>query len=114
MGQKVNPNGFRVGVIKDWNTRWYASKKDFANFLIEDKEIRDYLKKKHYAPVCLKKKAFPDWGHEERRRNHFDHAAHIAGYFSNLYYRLIYDRLKGSEDILGAILIIGNQNLRVV
>ena len=49
MGQKVNPNGFRVGVIKDWNTRWYASKKDFANFLIEDKEIRDYLKKKHYA-----------------------------------------------------------------
>ena len=49
MGQKVNPNGFRVGVIKDWNTRWYASKKDFANFLIEDKEIRDYLKKNHYA-----------------------------------------------------------------
>ena len=49
MGQKVNPNGFRVGVIKDWNTRWYASKQDFANFLIEDKEIRDYLKKKHYA-----------------------------------------------------------------
>ena len=49
MGQKVNPNGFRVGVIKDWNTRWYASKKDFANFLIEDNEIRDYLKMKHYA-----------------------------------------------------------------
>ena len=45
MGQKVNPNGFRVGVIKDWNTRWYASKKDFADYLIEDKAIRDYLKK---------------------------------------------------------------------
>ncbi len=49
MGQKVNPNGFRVGVIKDWNTRWYASKKDFADYLIEDKAIRDYLKKTYYA-----------------------------------------------------------------
>ena len=46
------------------------------------------------TPVCLRE-TFLDWGHEERRRNHFDHAAHIAGYFSNLYYRLIYDRLKG-------------------
>ena len=36
MGQKVNPNGFRVGVIRDWNARWYASKKDFADFLVED------------------------------------------------------------------------------
>ena len=33
MGQKVNPHGFRVGVILDWNTRWYADKKDFANYL---------------------------------------------------------------------------------
>lgn len=49
MGQKVNPNGFRVGVIRDWSTRWYADKKDFADFLIEDKKIRDYLKKKYYA-----------------------------------------------------------------
>ena len=48
MGQKVNPNGFRVGVIKDWNTRWYASKKDFANFLVEDRKIRDFVKKKYY------------------------------------------------------------------
>ncbi|MEG1525250.1 MAG: 30S ribosomal protein S3 [Clostridia bacterium] len=48
MGQKVNPNGFRVGVIRDWNTRWYASKKDFANFLVEDKQIRDFVKKKYY------------------------------------------------------------------
>ena len=65
------------------------------------------------TPVCLRE-TFLDWGHEERRRNHFDHAAHIAGYFPNLSYRLIYDRLKGPEDILGTILIIGNQNLRVV
>ena len=34
MGQKVHPNGMRVGVIRDWNTRWYASKKDFADYLI--------------------------------------------------------------------------------
>lgn len=49
MGQKVNPNGFRVGVIKDWNTRWYASKKDFADYLVEDKKIRDHLKKTYFA-----------------------------------------------------------------
>ena len=49
MGQKVNPNGFRVGVIRDWNTRWYASKKEFSDFLIEDKKIRDHIKEVHYA-----------------------------------------------------------------
>ena len=49
MGQKVNPNGFRVGVIMDWNTRWYASKKDFSDFLIEDKKIRDFVKKTYFA-----------------------------------------------------------------
>lgn len=49
MGQKVNPNGFRVGVIRDWNTCWYASKKEFSDFLIEDKKIRDHLKKVYYA-----------------------------------------------------------------
>ena len=54
MGQKVNPNGFRVGVIRDWNTRWYASKKDFADYLIEDRKIRDYVKKKYYAASISK------------------------------------------------------------
>ena len=49
MGQKVNPNGFRVGVIRDWNTCWYASKKEFSDFLIEDKKIRDHLKKVYYS-----------------------------------------------------------------
>ena len=49
MGQKVNPNGFRVGVIRDWNARWYASKKDFADFLVEDNKIRNFVKKKYYA-----------------------------------------------------------------
>lgn len=54
MGQKVNPNGFRVGVIRDWNTRWYANKKDFANFLVEDKKIRDFLKQKYYETGIAK------------------------------------------------------------
>ena len=49
MGQKVNPNGFRVGVIRDWNARWYASKKDFADFLVEDNKIREFVKKKYYG-----------------------------------------------------------------
>ena len=42
MGQKVNPHGLRVGVIKDWDSRWYAEK-DFADCLVEDHEIRTYL-----------------------------------------------------------------------
>ena len=49
MGQKVNPNGFRIGVIRDWNTRWYAPKKDFADYLVEDHKIREFVKKKYYA-----------------------------------------------------------------
>ena len=49
MGQKVNPHGLRVGVIKDWDAKWYASKKDFADTLLEDHGIRELLKKKLYA-----------------------------------------------------------------
>jgi small subunit ribosomal protein S3 len=49
MGQKVNPHGARVGVIFDWSTRWYSSKKDFANNLVEDYKLRMMLKKKFYA-----------------------------------------------------------------
>ena len=48
MGQKVNPHGMRVGVIKDWDSRWYAEA-DFADNLIEDHEIRTYLKKRLYS-----------------------------------------------------------------
>jgi len=44
MGQKVNPHGLRVGVIKDWDTKWYADKKDFSKYLVEDKKIRDMVK----------------------------------------------------------------------
>ncbi|MBZ2175240.1 30S ribosomal protein S3 [Schnuerera sp. xch1] len=48
MGQKVNPHGLRVGVIKDWDSKWYADKKNFNELLIEDHEIRKYIKKKLY------------------------------------------------------------------
>ena len=47
MGQKVNPHGLRVGIIKDWDSRWYAEK-EFADYLVEDHEIRTYLKKRLY------------------------------------------------------------------
>ena len=46
MGQKVHPNGIRVGVIKDWNSKWYADSKNFADYLVEDHKIREYVKKK--------------------------------------------------------------------
>ena len=48
MGQKVNPHGLRVGVIKDWSSRWYADK-DFADCLVEDYNIRKFLKNKLYS-----------------------------------------------------------------
>ena len=48
MGQKVNPKGLRVGVIKNWDSRWYAGK-EYADYLLEDYQIRTYLKKKLYA-----------------------------------------------------------------
>ena len=49
MGQKVHPTGARVGIIKDWNSKWYADSKDFANYLVEDQKIRKFLKKKLYT-----------------------------------------------------------------
>ena len=48
MGQKVNPHGMRVGVIKDWDSKWYAES-EFADYLVEDYNIRKYLKKKLYS-----------------------------------------------------------------
>ncbi len=47
MGQKVNPHGLRVGIIKDWDAKWYAEK-DFADYLVEDVKIRKFIKKKLY------------------------------------------------------------------
>ena len=47
MGQKVNPIGFRTGVMLDWKSRWYASKQEFCDLLLEDKKLRDYISKKY-------------------------------------------------------------------
>ena len=49
MGQKVNPNGFRVGVIKDWNSRWFTKDNVFGDTLVEDYNLRKYLKKTLYS-----------------------------------------------------------------
>jgi len=48
MGQKVSPHGLRVGIISDWDSKWYADKKNFSNYLIEDHKIREYVKRKLY------------------------------------------------------------------
>jgi len=49
MGQKVHPHGLRVGIIKDWSSKWYAGKKEFADYLVEDRKIREFVKKKLFA-----------------------------------------------------------------
>ena len=54
MGQKVNPEGLRVGVIKDWNSKWYADSKHFGDYLVEDHKIREYIKKKLYVAGIAK------------------------------------------------------------
>ena len=48
MGQKVHPHGLRVGVIKDWDSRWFAKDNEFGDLLVEDYKIRNYLKKRLY------------------------------------------------------------------
>lgn len=54
MGQKVNPHGLRVGVIKGWDTQWFADKKDFGAFLKEDYDIRDFIKNTYYSAAISK------------------------------------------------------------
>ena len=49
MGQKVHPNGLRVGVIKDWNSKWYADDKNFSDYLVEDYKIRKFVKNKLFV-----------------------------------------------------------------
>ena len=49
MGQKVHPTGVRVGIIKDWNSKWYADSKNFSDYLVEDHKIREYVKKKLFV-----------------------------------------------------------------
>ena len=54
MGQKVSPHGLRVGVIKDWDSKWYADKNRFADCLVEDNKVREFVKKKLYAAGVFK------------------------------------------------------------
>ena len=54
MGQKVHPHGLRVGVIKDWDSKWYADKKNFGDNLVEDYKIREYLKKSLFSAGIAK------------------------------------------------------------
>ena len=54
MGQKVHPNGLRVGVIKDWNSRWYADDKNFSDYLVEDYKIRKFVKSKLFVSEISK------------------------------------------------------------
>ncbi len=49
MGQKVSPRGFRVGVIQDWDSKWYANKKNFSEYLAEDNKVREFIKKELYG-----------------------------------------------------------------
>ena len=53
MGQKVNPHGLRVGIISDWDSKWYAEA-DFADNLVEDYKIREFLKKKLFSAAISK------------------------------------------------------------
>jgi len=54
MGQKVNPHGLRVGIIKDWDSRWYANKADFGDMLVEDYKVREFIKKSLFAAGIAK------------------------------------------------------------
>ena len=54
MGQKVNPHGLRVGIIKDWDSKWYAEDHMFGDSLVEDYKIREYLKKRLYSAGVAK------------------------------------------------------------
>ena len=54
MGQKVSPHVFRVGVIQDWDSKWYANKKNFADYLVEDNKVRKYVQEKLYAAGIAK------------------------------------------------------------
>ena len=54
MGQKINPTGLRIGVIKDWESRWYADPTDFGDTLVEDHKLCEFLSELR-APACLPK-----------------------------------------------------------
>jgi len=54
VGQKIHPNGFRVGITKDWDSRWYAGKREFGKFLLEDNRVRQFIKEQYYFAAIPK------------------------------------------------------------
>ena len=71
MGQKVNPHGLRVGVIKNWDSRWYASDEKFGDTLVSDYKVRKYLKNKLYLAGVPKIEIERDSrGHVRKARYH--------------------------------------------
>jgi small subunit ribosomal protein S3 len=54
VGQKIHPNGFRVGITKDWDSRWYASGREFGKFLLEDQRVRKFIKEQYYFAAIPK------------------------------------------------------------
>ena len=75
MGQKVNPVGFRTGVMRGWSSRWYAPKAEFATLLVEDKKLRDFIKK---HPTKNYKAAGIDRIEIERTRDEVKVILHVA------------------------------------
>ena len=75
MGQKVNPVGFRTGVMRGWSSRWYAPKDEFATLLVEDKKLRDFIKK---HPTKNYKNAGIDRIEIERTRDEVKVILHVA------------------------------------
>lgn len=71
MGQKVDPRGLRLGIVRDWDAKWYAGKKDFSNLLLEDVKVRDYIKQKLFAAGISRV-------HIERTANRVRIAIHTA------------------------------------
>ena len=98
MGQKVNPHGIRVGVIKDWDSRWYAEA-DFADYLVEDYNIRTFLKKKLYSAGVSKLdlsnlSAYDQGCNEEFQhamKNYFDGKASLDDAL-NLFYKAVEEK----------------------
>jgi small subunit ribosomal protein S3 len=54
VGQKIHPNGFRVGITKDWDSRWYARHREFGKFLLEDHKVRKFIKEQYYFAAIPK------------------------------------------------------------
>lgn len=77
MGQKVNPNGLRIGINKQWEAQWYAGKKDFSKYLLIDAKIREYIKN-DYKPIASKADFSEELKEGERAPRKFDDRPRIS------------------------------------